>query len=240
MSISELKHLWHENIAPLDKTDKNHPVLSWIHIEGRNCEVLLRVLETITTPDNLPVIGNMSHRKMISVDFERPGRKGLRELLPFADVAFVSKDYANFIAMQEDVGSSQLLANSDMVCRFLGSTRDELMDTTVGYITVGSEGCYVFVSQTSTYARLAVPWENGRWETGWLYIHLPVSNDISSSGPVVGTTGAGDTFIAAVIYGLGVLKLNPVEAGKLGNVVAGRKCLQAGYEGIWKDVEIAS
>lgn len=240
MSIPELRHLWHKNIVPLDKIDKNHPVLSWIHIEGRNCEVLLKVLEAITTSDILPVIGNMSHGGMVSVDFERPGRKGLRALLPFADVAFISKDYANFIAMQENTDNSQLLTNPDMVCRFLGSTGDELMDTTVGYITVGSEGCYVFVSQTSVHARVAVPWENGRWETGWLFIHLPVSTDISSSGPVVETTGAGDTFIAAVIYGLGVLEMNPVQAGKLGNIVAGRKCLQTGYEGIWKDVEITS
>lgn len=193
----------------------------------------------MTTMSDAPsVTGNISHSGMISVDFERPGRKGLRELFPLANAAFISRDYAMSIAMQENTESSQLLTNYDVVCGFLRNIGNELMKTTVGYITVGSEGCYVFVAKTSVHVRAAVHWESGRWESGWLFIHLRVSNDISSGGSVVETTGAGDTFIAAVIYGLGVLKLNPVQAGKLGNIVAGKKCLQEGYDGIWKDVQI--
>lgn len=202
--------------------------------------MLLKVLEMITTLDTLPVINNMAHKGMISIDFERPGRKGLRELFRFANVAFISKDYAKFIAMQENTDSNQLLANADIVRGFLRTIGNELMKTAVGYITVGSEGCYVFIAQTSAHVRAATPQESGCWENGWLFVHLLVPNHISSGGPVVETTGAGDTFIAAVIYGLGVLKLNPVQAGKLGNIVAGKKCLQEGYGGIWTDVEIAS
>lgn len=236
MSIPELKHLWHENICPVDKIGKNYPVLSWIHIEGRNCEVLLNVLEMITVSDTR----SMKHNEMISIDFERPGRKGLRELFRFANVAFISKEYARSIAMQENADNCQLLTNTDVVRGFLKNIGNELMKATVGYITVGSEGCYVFVAQKSVHARAVVFQESERLENGWLFFHLSVSNDISSGGPVVETTGAGDTFIAAVIYGLGVLKLNPVQAGKLGNIVAGKKCLQEGYDGVWKDVEIAS
>lgn len=144
--------------------------------------------------------------------------------------------------MQEntDRDISQLLTNTDIVRGVLRNIGNELMKATLGYITVGSEGCYVLMAQKSVHVCAAVSRESGCWENGWLFFHLPASNDISFGGPIVETTGAGDTFIAAVIYGLGVLKLNPIQAGKLGNTVAGKKCLQEGYHGVWKGVETAS
>lgn len=209
-----------ENSYGEDKVD-HFP--SWIHIEGRNCKAL-----------PFQILSNICPYGLISIDFERPGREGLRGLFSFANVAFISKNYASYISMQGSTSSPQNSTNIDVVRGALRGIGKELKETAVGYITVGSDGCYVFVSQKSAHAPIMAPAGRRLLEDGWLFAHLPASG---GNGPVVETTGAGDTFIAAVIYGLGVLKLDPVQAGKLGNVVAGKKCLQEGYEDVWKDVK---
>lgn len=50
--------------------------------------------------------------------------------------------------------------------------------------------------------------------------------------PIVETVGAGDTFNAGIIFGLSQ-GLDVLAAGKLGNTIAGRKCMQVGFEGLW-------
>lgn len=201
----------------------------WLHCEGRNCGALLQLLEMIR--DRWGEI-------LVSIDFEMPGRKGLRGLFGFADVAFISKSYASFVSTQGKPGTREQVTNAEMVRGFLRQVGKELKDTAMGYIMVGGEGCYVFVPQGSVHVSAVQSLSSGYWESGWVFAQLQVSEKVSPE-LVVETTGAGDTFIAAVIYGLGTMNLNPVQAGKLGNSVAGRKCLQEGYEGVWEGVQFS-
>lgn len=240
--MPEMRDLIYHDIdlyLEIEATENRTP--SWIHAEGRNCEELLKFLRLVSHIPDQSEVGDAqkvwANRGVISIDFERPGREGLRELFRFANVAFISKNYANSIATRENTDRNQYLKNVQVVRGFLGETGKELEKTTVGYITVGSEGCYVFVARESVHASALIALNDGYFENGWLFAHLPTPNNGDAA---VETTGAGDTFIAAVIYGLGVLKVDPVQAGKLGNIVAGKKCLQEGYEGVWKDIKFPS
>ncbi|KAF8434677.1 hypothetical protein BGX38DRAFT_1145844 [Terfezia claveryi] len=56
---------------------------------------------------------------------------------------------------------------------------------------------------------------------------------LPNCNPIVETVGAGDTFNAGIIFGLSQ-GLDVLAAGKLGNTIAGRKCMQTGFEDLWR------
>src|ERR1700721_1853307 len=61
--------------------------IAWIHFEGRIPDVLATAIPQLK--GSLPQI-------TISIEFEKPNRPGLIELLPYADVAFFSHTYFKY------------------------------------------------------------------------------------------------------------------------------------------------
>ena len=65
----------------LEDLQKLHPEdFSWIHLEGRNRENLLLMLEQLA----------LQHSVKVSVEVEKVGRN-FEDFIPLADVVFVSK-----------------------------------------------------------------------------------------------------------------------------------------------------
>jgi sugar/nucleoside kinase (ribokinase family) len=76
-----------------------------------------------------------------------------------------------------------------------------------------------------------VPWgARGAFavDASGLAIHAPAT---LSGGVVVDSTGAGDTFIAAMVYAL-VMGHGPADALRCGCAVAGRKVSRVGFDGL--------
>ena len=194
----------------------------WIHAEGRNCDALFSALKDI-----------QSGSVRISIDFEKPGRPGLRRLLQIADIAFISRNYAEFLAAKHlKANGNALKCESEKMMRgMLKEIGNELKDSAIGYTLVGSEGCYVFCKR-ELYTEVWEKVGGGFWQGEWLFFQLP-ARDLT--GSVVETTGAGDTFIAGVIAGWAGWKhtLGVVDSGKLGNILAERKCCQKGFHDLW-------
>lgn len=75
---------------------------SWIHFEGRNLNEVLSMMQCVENYNNMLNYSQDSSNKevnihqmpiTISVELERP-RQELLDLLPYVDVAFISKDFA--------------------------------------------------------------------------------------------------------------------------------------------------
>ena len=60
--------------------------ITWVHFEGRIPDVLEIAI---------PRIRNLLPHALISIEFEKPNRPGLIDLLPLADLAFFSHSYFN-------------------------------------------------------------------------------------------------------------------------------------------------
>ncbi|KAL7271365.1 hypothetical protein RUND412_005888 [Rhizina undulata] len=185
---------------------------SWYHIEGRNCEAVLELFRKD--------LGRQEG--MVSVELERPGRSGIEALLEYADVIFVSELYC-----KSSVPADSYSNDSEMVETFLKKFPKGPWSQS-GFITLGSRGCVVFRSRPAFDTDgTGIPWF-------WWKVPCP---PLGAGERIVETSGAGDTFVAAVIYAMGVWKMLPVEAARVGNVVAGRKCCRSGFRGVWDGVD---
>jgi ketohexokinase len=71
-----------EIVASIERKEE----INWIHFEGRYPEVLLEAI---------PEIRLLLPHAALSIEFEKPHREGLMELLHLPDVAFFSHSYLN-------------------------------------------------------------------------------------------------------------------------------------------------
>ncbi|KAJ3570640.1 hypothetical protein NPX13_g5663 [Xylaria arbuscula] len=131
---------------------------TWYHFEGRIPDVTLQCITHL----------RKSHVNVrISVELEKPGRHGLQELVPEADVVFYSKSWAigNGYHDPEECLQAQakVASNALLLC-----------------CTWGEEGSHALEPATNNYCRTAASLPEG--------------------SSVVDTVGAGDTFIAGVLY----------------------------------------
>ncbi|KAJ4384314.1 hypothetical protein N0V86_001161 [Didymella sp. IMI 355093] len=84
MTVEEFK----AGVAPLIDDPKMGKDDVWIHFEGRTPEVLLPCVTWLR--DVYGYLGKVR----ISVECEKPDRVGLKDVVPFADMVFYSKIWA--------------------------------------------------------------------------------------------------------------------------------------------------
>ncbi|KAJ3344944.1 hypothetical protein HDU83_004598 [Entophlyctis luteolus] len=136
----------------------------------------------------------------ISVEFEKPNRPGLDNLLTKADILFFSKWYA------EGKGFPNAPTG------FLDNIRRECKPYSVLLLTWAEQGCFLLVNDPSRPAHTH---------------HIPAPKIYP-----VDTIGAGDTFAAGMIYGVGLQGWDVKSACEFAVRLATAKCAQVGFDGL--------
>lgn len=174
---------------------------TWMHFEGRNVEETKQMIDMIRKYNGKHKENNIK----ISVELEKLN-KDLYILAMRANVVFVGKDIAQHMgwtSAKEAVYSSQSII-SDLKAKEMG----EPWPSQKIICPWGSECSDALDGFSNDYFSLqAVSVEN-----------------------IVDSLGAGDTFVAAVIYALNNLKKNFKEAVDYGNHMAAFKIQHRGYE----------
>ncbi|KAL1895218.1 hypothetical protein Sste5346_005363 [Sporothrix stenoceras] len=143
---------------------ENTPVSSWWHFEGRIPETTLKCIKHLISRRNT------NNNVTISVEVEKPGREGLRDLAALADVVFYSKTWAE----SEGYDSAEAC-----LCGEAAS----LPQASLLLCTWGAKG-----------AAALVPGSGGS------IVNCPASPVPAAN--VVDAVGAGDTFVAGILYKL--------------------------------------
>ncbi|XP_065362267.1 ketohexokinase-like [Calliphora vicina] len=174
---------------------------SWIHFEGRNVEETKQMIDMIRKYNGKHKENNIK----ISVELEKLN-KDLYILAMRADVVFVGKDIAQHMgwsSAKEAVYSSQSIIG-DLKAKDISETWPSQMII----CPWGSECSDALDGFSNDYFSLpAVSVEN-----------------------IVDSLGAGDTFVAAVIYAMNNLNKNLKESVDYGNHVAAFKIQHRGYD----------
>lgn len=207
----------HAQLSPL-LSDSDDVAQIWIHFEGRNVEVALECVRFL-----------QSHRQegrphlRISVELEKPGREGLRDLAGCADVIFYSRSWAEG---EGYAGAEECLKEQWDVLSAVGSQSG---NPRLLICTWGSKGACASTLPSKTDSLGA-----------FNAVHSCAY--IAPGEEIVDTTGAGDTFIAGVLFGLICRSDEPSRTGcpnwslqqtlDFANGLAGRKILQQGFRGL--------
>lgn len=198
----------------------------WFHFEGRIPATTLECMQYLRGHPRFNK-STGDGRLTISVELEKPGREGLQELAPEADVVFYSRSWAEgqgYKNAEECLTSQAELLESP-------SNGDFRLEKRLLICTWGSSGASGLVaSQAKDFNKRSV-------------VHSPAQK--AEGAHVVDTTGAGDTFIAGVLDQLLTQKSSDVTASTadsgqirlreildLANGLAGRKILQQGFAGL--------
>ncbi|KAJ9655325.1 hypothetical protein H2198_005780 [Neophaeococcomyces mojaviensis] len=204
----------------------------WFHFEGRIPDVTLQCVKHLRSVVEQAQRRNVDLR--ISVELEKPGREGLQELAEQADVVFYSRSWAE----HEGYNSAEECIRQQ--AQRLKTSTANIPDRIL-ICTWGASGACATIARSSDV------------------IHSPAYKEPAKQ--IVDTTGAGDTFIAGMLFAFlypdrtvtshlsESLRGEPPEAKfetvqwslkqKLGfaNELAGRKILQDGFGGLGKAVE---
>ena len=193
----------------------------WFHFEGRIPETTLECIRYLRGHN---VFNDSSGEKKldlkISVEIEKAGRNGLQDLAHEADVIFYSSNWAK----AEGYESAEMcLRQQSKILSVGGSIEERLLICAWG----ASGAC-------------AARCKSGQDSNGVDIVQSPAF--VSSDKPIVDATGAGDTFIASVLFGLickgrtnDVASVAEKESWSLrrtldfANGLAGRKILQQGF-----------
>ena len=239
MTLEEFTHLVLNLIPPLGSELAEPIERAWFHFEGR---IPTTILECIRYLRRQPIFNpEQAGREcqielIVSVELEKPGREGLQALAQEADVIFYSKSWAE----------GEGYANAEVCLRkqacILSSSNIEGKEKLL-ICTWGKDGACALalaneLSSTSTSIDASKPPILEQ-----KIIHSPAY--ASHDQPIVDTTGAGDTFIAGVLYGLMCQEViqsrNSVRGGhrwflldvlQFANGLAGRKILHNGFSGL--------
>ncbi|KAJ5584692.1 pfkB family kinase [Penicillium hispanicum] len=143
----------------------------------------------------------------ISVEVEKPGRPGLQELAEEADVVFYSKTWAQ-------ASNSNCGYTSALEC--LSDQSERTPKASLLCCTWGQDGAGVFDRATGSV------------------LHKPAYELSARALQVVDTVGAGDTFIAGMLYALNCKEQEWSVADKLlfAIWIAGAKVSQEGFSGL--------
>ena len=200
----------------------------WFHFEGRIPETTLRCIRYIRSC--LSSKGRSADLK-ISVELEKPGREGLQELALEGDVVFYSRSWAE----GEGYSSADICLRSQakMIYDHASSAAGGNAGASLLICTWGSSGACA-ISLTSLWSDISSV-KQGKREAA---LDVESSSAYTSPNkPIVDTTGAGDTFVAGVLFGL-ICKAEVAELSEpwsinqtldFANKLAGRKILQHGF-----------
>lgn len=209
----------------------------WVHFEGRIPETTLKCMGHLRKHDISTSEKNENTdrpRLMISVEVEKPGREGLQDLARMADVVFYSRSWAEgegYSSAEDCLRKQAVILQGPSHLDFHRPQQRLLV------CTWGSNGaCGILVDRGAS--------EYEVHDEGAI-IHSQAHR--SESRPIVDTTGAGDTFIAGMLYQLlghdfsrTVPKSILPESSQLreyldfANALAGRKVLQYGFADLGK------
>ncbi|OHE95940.1 D-sorbose [Colletotrichum orchidophilum] len=176
---------------------------TWWHFEGRVPETTLGCIRALR---RVLGDGDGDDAATVSVEVERPGRAGLRELAAEADVVFYSKSWA------EDCG---YLSAEDC----LRKESLTLPRASLAMVTWGAEGAWCMSLKDRQLVK------------------SPVKTPVKQ---VVDSVGAGDTFVAGMLYGLICQAETWDVAHKLGFAVAlaTLKVQREGFGGLGDDIRM--
>jgi len=213
---------------------------TWVHCESRNTETVIGLLSQFFQRKEYK-----QNPFRLSIEFEKWGREraGLAELLAWSDVSFFSKTWAigavkeaNHLDFGRDQDGPIPVGEQDSLDleAFIRLVTPAMKSSAVGYLTVGAAGVYVIIKNPPSNVEKSWGWGvTGCSITSidkWNVVHVPATR--SESGLIQETTGAGDTFVAAVIYGIGIKQRSVVQAAITAVRVASRKCQQYGFHGL--------
>lgn len=199
----------------------------WFHFEGRIPETTLKCIRYLREHSSVKAAGGPS--LTISVELEKPGRAGLQALALLADVVFYSRSWAE----GEGYTSAEICLREQglIICNHPNRSGYQPSKGQLLICTWGASGASAIAIGTSRIFGNSV--ENMRST-----LHVEHSSAYVSPGePIVDTTGAGDTFIAGVLFGL-ICKGTRDKDDKswplkqtldFANELAGRKILKHGF-----------
>jgi len=148
-----------------------------------------------------------------------------------ADVLFISETYARVLAGTEKVFTD----DAGFVGAVLKAIEEDMVPGASGHILLGARGSFCFgwnggMDTVDTYATTSAKFV--RCSTSFVATcemsRLP-------EGEVVETVGAGDTFIAGVIWA-SLKGLHWMRANEVGSMVARKKCTKRGFSGLWSEI----
>lgn len=186
----------------------------WFHFEGRIPETTLACMQYLR---NHPAF-QASLELRISIELEKPGRKGLQSLVQEADVVFYSKAWAS----GEGYGNAERCLQSQAGL-LKNRNRPQFL-----ICTWGEKGA----------SALIIPPTDADTQVTPRIVNCAAYR--ANNRPIVDSTGAGDTFIAGILFGFLSLHYTHVRrrqdalehAIHFANRLAGEKILQKGFQGL--------
>lgn len=172
-----------QGILPSQDYDHEDVVQIWFHFEGRIPHTLLDCIRYLRNHPTFKAVKRQI-RLRVSVELEKPHREGLQELVFEADVIFYSKAWAEAEGYKN--GAACLQEQAKVLC-----SRDRTFHATRTLIcTWGDQGACALELPGHGSSRSALVPEP--------LVHS--SAYIAHEQAVLDTVGAGDTFIAGILF----------------------------------------
>ena len=205
----------------------------WIHVEGRNCESVVRFLRRM--PDSGG--GGAYGATRVSVDLEKSCRPGIDELARLADVLFVSSAFCRDLVGDHDLHLGAGGDKQAYAAKVLAALEGWIKPGASGHLLLGAAGSVCFFWRGSGGGGGGDGGGGGGDGSGGGGLEVV---DCTAAAPgippaeLVETVGAGDTFIAGVIWA-SLAGMSPPAANRLATELARKKCRQSGFGGLWGD-----
>ena len=185
----------------------------WFHFEGRTPETTLRCMHYLREHHAFKKRDGLDLTLKISTELEKPGREGLQELAFWADVVYYSKAWAQH---EKHATAALCLSSQKNLMQGLAAGSDPKVNKLLvcSWGKNGADLMKLLSNESSLHHGPA---------------YVPLDQH------VVDTTGAGDTFLAGILFGCicrgdGDHRWGSLQMLDFANGLAGRKILQQGFD----------